>query len=136
LFKVISENYLITEAALVVFMISGIVAIVRRRGGNAVHWGAVACVGYIVLRGLIIALGLFKGPAYEEGPINFGRVGIQGIWLAGVALAARFILGRGQGAGGPWFCPDCNTLNTSDASHCEACGRAYTGPTDSPVGGK
>ena len=133
--EIITENYLITEAAVVVLIAAGIVTIARRRGGNAVHWGAVAGVGYILLRGLIIALGLFKGTAYEEGPVNFGRLAVQAIWLAGVALSARFILGRGQAAGEPWFCPGCNTLNTSDASHCEACGREYREPSNS-LGGK
>jgi hypothetical protein len=129
--KILTDNHIVTEISVLVFICVGIAAIAKRRGGNAVLWGAVAGVGYAVLRGLVIALGLFKGSAYEEGPVNFGRLAVSAIWLAGVGLTARFILGRGQGVGESWFCPSCNTLNTPDASHCETCGLEYKEPSNS-----
>ena len=128
------KNHLVTEAIIVIVLSAGIAAIARKRGGHAALWGGIAAGGYLALRLLTVALGLFEAPSYEEAGFRLGRIILPAVWLAGVGLAARFILGRGRGAGESWFCPSCSALNTPDASHCETCGREYQ-PKANSLGG-
>ena len=125
------KNHFVTEAVIVIVLSGGIATIARKRGGNAVLWGGIAAGGYLGLRLLTLALGLFESPGYEEAGFRLGRIILPAAWLVGVGCVARFVQGRGRGAGESWFCRSCGTLNTPDASHCEACGREYQPKSDS-----
>lgn len=132
--EILTKNHLLTETVIVLAFSVGIATIARKRGGNAALWGGIAAGGYLGLRLLTLALGLFEGPGYEEAGFRLGRILLPAAWLVGAAFIARFIQGRGRGAGESWFCPSCNTLNTPDASHCESCGREYQ-PKANSLGG-
>ncbi|MBM3294172.1 MAG: hypothetical protein FJY82_06555 [Candidatus Aminicenantes bacterium] len=116
------------EIVFVVFAAVGIAAIARRRGGRAWLWGVVAGGGYFLIKTAIVRLNMFAETSLQDESLNLARLIVPFGWMAGVVLVARFLIGRGHGAGESWFCPHCQTYNTSDASHCEACGRACQEP--------
>jgi hypothetical protein len=114
-----------SEIVIVIAAAAGIAAIARRRGGRAEIWGPVAGLGYFVLRYAVVKMNLFQGPSLQDETFNLGQHLTSIGWMLAVALAARFLIGRGRGAGESWFCPGCQTYNPSDASHCQACGQAF-----------
>ncbi len=120
-----SELFLLFLAA------SAIAVLARRRGGNPVLWGALAFLGAALIKLVIVKAGLFEGPGFQDGSgSNTARLLFPIAWLAGMALVARFILGRRRGPGESWFCPACQTHNPSDASNCGGCGRPYETPPE------
>ena len=111
---------------LFLFLVAGgIAAYARGRGGNPWVWGAVAISGYVFAEYVLPAFIRIDPDSDLRMAFFFGGFA----WMGGVALSARYLLGRGRKkASSMWTCPNCKYLNQRYAVICEACQRPYGDP--------
>ena len=111
------------EIFAVVLPVTGITALARGRGANALLTGILTVASYIVLEfGLIFLL-----PKGENRPLI--AVAAAWTWIALVFIFVRFVVGGGMPKpDSKWNCSQCRYLNDASSVICEACQQPWKSP--------
>jgi len=102
---------------------TGITALARGRGANALLTGILTVASYIVLEfGLIVLL-----PKGENRSLI--AVAAAWTWIALVFIFVRFVVGGGMPKpDSKWNCSQCRYLNDASSVICEACQQPWKSP--------
>lgn len=113
------------EVFAIIAAVTGITAIARGRGANAIVTGVIAVAGYVLLE-----FGLpFLLPKSETRPLI--AVVAAWSWIALVFLFIRFAVGAGMAKpDSKWNCSQCRYLNDASSVICEACQQPWKSATD------
>lgn len=110
-----------------IIAIGAIGSLARGRGASPRIAGAVALVGYILIR-LIAILSARNGNSVLALAL------LAWAWIGGVALWLRFITGSDRPKpDGMWVCKGCHYTNDSHAVLCEACNEPWKRDAGSEV---
>jgi hypothetical protein len=116
----------VIEVLMLAAALGGIASFARGRGVSPVAAGAVALVGYIVIRmaGRLVAI-------TDDTTLVLAIA--AWVWVGLVASFIRFVIGsRRPQPTRSWACKDCLYSNGRHAVVCEACGQPWQ-DADAPV---